>query len=140
MFHAGQRGRTIAGEFFGDREARRGFGSSFGNILKFAFELKNMCAIFFGRKRSEAKRPTERGRSSKSAERGRGFKWRAPSGVCRMGAGRLSRRRYSCTEGRPWVRIGSGVARQVKGVILSEPGSPQPFLCGWFRSNITCQN
>ena len=22
---------------------------------------------------------------------------------------RLSRRRYSCTEGRPWVRIGSGV-------------------------------
>src|SRR5271165_5450985 len=79
MFHAGQRGRTIAGEFFGDREARRGFGSSFGNILKFAFELKNMCAIFFGRKRSEAKRPTERGRRSKSAERGRGFKWRAPT-------------------------------------------------------------
>src|SRR6266446_279783 len=39
-----------------------------------------------------------------------------------LGAGRLSRRRHSCTEGRPWVRIGSGVARQVKGVILSEPG------------------
>ena len=35
---------------------------------------------------------------------------------------RLSRKRHSCTEGRPWVRNGSGIARQVKGVILSEPG------------------
>ena len=39
-----------------------------------------------------------------------------------LGVGRLSRRRHSCTEGRPWVRNGSGVARQAKGVILSEPG------------------
>src|SRR5271166_2694569 len=31
---------------------------------------------------------------------------------------RVSRRRYSCAEGRPWVRVESGVARQVKGVIL----------------------
>ena len=30
------------------------------------------------------------------------------------------RRRHYCTEGRPRVRIGSGAARQVKGVILSE--------------------
>src|SRR5271167_1491057 len=29
-----------------------------------------------------------------------------------LGVGRLSRRRHSCTEGRPWARIGSGVARQ----------------------------
>jgi hypothetical protein len=42
VFHGGQRSRTIAGQFFGDGEAGRGLGSSFGNILKFAFELKNM--------------------------------------------------------------------------------------------------
>src|SRR5580700_4204142 len=39
-----------------------------------------------------------------------------------LGVGRLSRRRHSCPEGRPWVRSGSGVSRQAKGVILSEPG------------------
>jgi hypothetical protein len=43
MFYAGQRGRTIAGELFRDGEAPRGFGSSFGDILKFAFALKNMA-------------------------------------------------------------------------------------------------
>src|SRR5208283_4302652 len=109
MFHAGQRGRTIAGEFFGDREARRGFGSSFGNILKFAFELKNMCAIFFGRKRSEAKRPTERGRRSKSAERGRGFKWRAPTRS--VGRRPFKPQTVLLPGGRPWVRSGSGVSQ-----------------------------
>jgi hypothetical protein len=43
--------------------------------LKFTFELKNMVCHIFGRKRSEAKRPAERGRKSKSPEsfRGRGF-------------------------------------------------------------------
>jgi hypothetical protein len=47
-----------------DGEARRGFGSSFGNILKFGLELKNMvCHIFW----PKAKRPTERGRRCKSA-------------------------------------------------------------------------
>jgi hypothetical protein len=30
---------------------RRRFGSSFGNILKFAFELKNMVCRIFGRNR-----------------------------------------------------------------------------------------
>src|SRR5271166_5676399 len=79
MFHARERGRTIAGEFFRDGEARRGFGSSFGNILKFAFELKNMVCHIFWPKAKRSKRPTERGRRSKSAERGRGFKWRAPT-------------------------------------------------------------
>ena len=59
-----ERGRTIAGEFFRDGEARRGFGSSFGNILKFAFELRNMVShIFWPKaKRSKAthgKRPQE---------------------------------------------------------------------------------
>jgi hypothetical protein len=28
-----------------------------------------------------------------------------------LGVGRLSRRRHSCTEGRPWVRNGSGVSQ-----------------------------
>src|SRR5271166_412509 len=28
-----------------------------------------------------------------------------------LGGGRLSRRRHSCTEGRPWVRNGSGVSQ-----------------------------
>jgi hypothetical protein len=42
VFYGGQRNRTIAGEFFGNREAWRGFGSSFSPMLKFAFEVKNM--------------------------------------------------------------------------------------------------
>ena len=46
-------------------------------------------AIFFGRKRSKA--TTERGRRNKSAERGRGFKWREPRGA--RGVGRSSHRR-----------------------------------------------
>ena len=40
----------------------------------------------------------------------------------RWGGGRLSRRRYSCPGGRPWVR--NGFWREpdkIKGVILSEP-------------------
>jgi len=45
----------------------------------------------------------------------RSYSWaameRAPSGVCRMGAGRLSRRQHSCPEGRPWVRSESGVSQ-----------------------------
>jgi hypothetical protein len=45
VFHAGQRSRTIAGEFLRDGEAGRGFGSSFGNILKFAFELKKLLYL-----------------------------------------------------------------------------------------------
>src|SRR5208337_4715031 len=59
--------------------------------------------------RSEAKRPTERGRRSKSAQRSRilngGHRREA------LGVGRLSRRRHSCPEGRPWVRNGSGVSQ-----------------------------
>src|SRR5580704_19558078 len=105
---------------FGDREARRGFGSSFGNILKFGFELKNMvCHIFWPKaKRSKAahgKRPQEQEHAAVEDLNG-GYRREA------LGVGRLSRRRHSCTEGRPWVQNGSGVARQAKGVILSEPG------------------
>jgi hypothetical protein len=45
--HAGQQSRTIAREFLGDRERGQGFVRSFGNIWKFAFELKNIiCHIF----------------------------------------------------------------------------------------------
>src|SRR5258707_15794971 len=77
-------------ELFRDGEAPRGFGNSFGNILKFGFELKNMVCHIFGRKRSEAKRPTERGRRSKSAQRSRilngGHRREA------LGVGRLSHR------------------------------------------------
>ena len=36
--------------------------------------------------------------------------------------GRLSRRRYSCTGGRPWVRCKSGVSQVATGVVLGEPG------------------
>jgi hypothetical protein len=52
----------------GDGDVRRGFGSRFGNILKFGFEPKNMvCHIFW----PKAKRPTERDRSGKSEQRSR---------------------------------------------------------------------
>ena len=66
-------------------------------------------------KANETKRPTERGRRVEDLNRGHRRE--------ALGVGRLSRRRHSSTEGRPWVRIGSCVARQVKGVILNEPGS-----------------
>ena len=39
-----------------------------------------------------------------------------------LGVGRLSRRRYSCTGGRPWVRCKSGVSQVATGVVLGEPG------------------
>src|SRR5271165_560104 len=35
---------------------------------------------------------------------------------------RLSRRRYSCCGGRPWVRCISGVSQHYTGVVLGEPG------------------
>src|SRR5258707_10698610 len=66
-------------QLFGVGEARRGFGSSCGNILKFGFELKNMvCHIFWPKaKRSKAthgKRPQEQERAAVED-----FKWRAPT-------------------------------------------------------------
>src|ERR1700761_9031340 len=67
------------GRAFQKRRSSARFWEQLRNILKFVFELKNMACHIFGRKRSEAKRPTERGCRSKSAERGRGFKWRGPT-------------------------------------------------------------
>src|ERR1700693_1498115 len=78
MFHTRQRGRTIAGEFFRDGEARRGFGSSFGNILKFGFELKNMVCHIFWPKAKRSKDPRKEAVGAR-ARSGRGFKWRAPT-------------------------------------------------------------
>ena len=39
-----------------------------------------------------------------------------------LGGGRLSRRRYSCPGGRPWVRCKTGVSQVMTGVVLGEPG------------------
>jgi CheY-like chemotaxis protein len=39
-----------------------------------------------------------------------------------LGVGRLSRWRYSCTGGRPWVRCKSGISQVATGVVLGEPG------------------
>src|SRR5271166_2567597 len=74
----------------GDGEARRGFGSSFENILKFGFELKNMvCHIFWPKaKRSKAahgKRPQEQERAAVEDLNG-GHRREA------LGVGRLSQR------------------------------------------------
>src|SRR5260370_39972464 len=96
-------------QLFGEGEAPRGFGSSFGNILKVGFELKNMvCHIFWPKaKRSKAthgKRPQERERAAVEDLNG-GYRREA------LGGGRLSRRRHSCTEGRPRVRCRSGVSQ-----------------------------
>ena len=46
-----------------DGEARRGFGSSFGHILKFGLELKNMVWHIFGRKRSDPRKEAEGARA-----------------------------------------------------------------------------
>ena len=105
VFNARQRGRTILGEFFGNGEAPRGFGSSFGNILKFAFELKNMvCHIFWPKARRSKAGPTERVRRARARiaveDLNGGYRREA------LGGSRLSRRRYSCAGGRRWVRCG----------------------------------
>ena len=39
-----------------------------------------------------------------------------------LDVGCLSRRRYSCTGGRPWVRYKSGVSQVATGMVLGEPG------------------
>src|SRR5271166_2588844 len=110
MFHARQRGRTIAGEFFRDREARRGFGSSFGSILKFGFRTEKYGVPYFLTE-SEAiacdpRKEAVGARARNAVEDLNGGHRREA-----LGGGRLSRRRHSCTEGRPWVRNGSGVSQ-----------------------------
>ena len=47
--------------------------------MKFAFRAEKYGVPYFWPKAERSKAPTERDRRSKSAERGRGFKWRAPT-------------------------------------------------------------
>lgn len=54
VFFDTERISSILFQFLRHREARRCFGSSFGVILRFAFELKNMFLHIF---RLEAKAP-----------------------------------------------------------------------------------
>ena len=67
---------------------------------------KYAVTYFFWRERSKAKRPTEKGRRRKSAERGRGYKWKVPCRACE----RQGRRPVYAADGtlalggRPWVR------------------------------------
>src|SRR5271166_3082193 len=95
---------------------------------------------FFGRKRSEAKRPTERGRRSKSAERGRGFKWKVPRERARRGrkpfkpqtvllhrkppvgsiSSGVSQTRYRSDFKRTWVRLGERGRRDRLGARRGE--------------------
>src|ERR1700730_17048968 len=71
-----------------------------------------VCHIFWP-KAKRSLRPTERGRRSKSAERGRGFKcWREPTRS--VGRRPFKPQTALLPEGRPWVRSESGVARQDK--------------------------
>src|SRR5271165_2817252 len=77
-------------------------------------------AVVPGRKR-EPKRPTKRGRRSRSAERGRGFKCTGHRRAA-LGVGRLSRRRHSCPKAIRGFGVDLAWARQDKGVILSEAG------------------
>jgi hypothetical protein len=89
--YAGEQSRTIAREFLGDGEHGRGFVRSFGNIWKFAFELKISFAIFFARKRSDSlaphgKRPQEQERETRFEDLNGGDTRRA------WGVGRLSHR------------------------------------------------
>jgi hypothetical protein len=59
--------KNHSGELFRDGEAPRGFGSSFGNILKFAFELKDMvCHILAESGATHGKRPQEQERGTRS--------------------------------------------------------------------------
>src|ERR1700730_6424016 len=104
----------MGGEFFRDGEARRGFGSSFGNILKFGFGLKNMvCHIFW----LKAKRSKAAPRKEAAGARARNAVEDLNGGHRReaLGGGRLSPRWYSCTGGRPWVWCRSGVSQVATG-------------------------
>src|ERR1700738_182071 len=62
---------------------------------------------FLAESEAIALRPTERGRRSKSAERGRGFKWRAPTQS--VGSRPFKPQTALLPEGRPWTRNESGV-------------------------------
>src|ERR1700721_4162682 len=64
---------------------------------------------FLAESEAIALRPTERGRRSKSAERGRGFKWRAPTRS--VGRRPFKPQTALLPEGRPWARSGSGLGQ-----------------------------
>jgi hypothetical protein len=74
-------------------------------ILKFAFERKNMLRHIFSFG-SEAKQsgPRKEAAGARAPNAGEDLNGGEPSEACRVrGVGRLSRRRYSCAGGRPWV-------------------------------------
>jgi hypothetical protein len=80
------------------------------------------CGIFFGRKRSEAKRP--HGKRTEGARSGRGYKWNVPRELARQGRKPV----YAADGtlalgGRPWVRSKS-----------DSVGSRQ-FLAEWILLN-----
>jgi hypothetical protein len=97
------------------------FGSSFGNILKFAVELKNMvCHILWPKaetNQSDPRKEAAGARARNAVEGINGGHRRAA-----VGGGRLSRRRYSCPEGRPWGWCKTCVSQVATGVVLGEPG------------------
>jgi hypothetical protein len=92
-----------------------------GIILKFAFELKNMLKHIF---RPKAKRSKATQRKEAAGSRAASSSRRVEDlnggtrGLPREGAGRLSRRRYSCARCRPLVQTTSGEARNSVGMIL----------------------
>ena len=75
---------------------------------------------------SEAKQSSPRKEAAGARARsGRGFKWKVPcERARRRRRGRLSRRRHSCTGGRPWVRNESGA---------SQPRHRSDFKRTWVR-------
>jgi|SRR5208283_381688 len=75
--------------FSGDREASRNFGSSFGRILKFAFQLKIILWHIFRPKAKQSFRRKEAPRGKSPARGVRGLNGHRREA---LGAGRLSHR------------------------------------------------
>jgi hypothetical protein len=73
------------------------------------FRIEKYGVPYFWPKAKRSKGPAERGCRSKSAERGRGFKWRAPTRS--VGGGPFKPQTALLPEGRPRARSGSGLGQ-----------------------------
>jgi hypothetical protein len=73
-------------------------------FITLAFELRNMVCHIFWPKARRSKAPHGKSLQSKSAKRGRGFKWRAPTRS--VWEGPFKPQTGLLPEGRPWVRSG----------------------------------
>ena len=81
-----------------------------------------LCHIFLAESEAKQSGPRKEAAGARARNAVEDLNGRCLASLRDEEGARLSRRRYSCTEGRPWVRLDLALARQDTGVILSEPG------------------